>query len=81
MGKMIAKAEKGREFVYSRSSAHSVSEAGAASICAALNASSWGLKPGEVWHVYDCGPYEMEYTGAGYQAFARRSGHVYEKRI
>ena len=79
--KMIARAVKGREFLYSPSSAHAVSAAGASSICAALNAAGWGLKPGEVWHVYDLGWYEREATAAGLQAFTRRAGCIKETRL
>lgn len=79
--KMIARAVKGKEYMYSRSSAHAVSAAGAGPICAALNAAGWGLGPGEVWHVYDLGWYEREATAAGLQAFTRRGGRIQEKRL
>ena len=80
MGKMIAKTIAGKEFTYSRESAHAVSNAGAEAICRALNEKRWGLKDGQVWHVYDCGWYEQEYTGAAYQQFIRRKGAIYEAR-
>ena len=81
MEKMIAKAIKGKEFLYSRNSAHSVSAAGAKAICDALNSARYQLKENEIWHVFDCGWYEKEYTAAGYQKFARRQGRIYEGRI
>ena len=81
MAKMIAKAVKGKEFIYSRESAHSVSERSANAICDALNEIRYKLKDDEVWHVFDCGWYEREYTGASYQKFARRNGKLVEVRI
>ena len=81
MEKMIAKAVKGKEFLYSRESAHAVSERSANAICNALNTCAYKLKDGEVWHVYDCGWYERECTGAGYQKFTRRNGKIFESRI
>lgn len=80
MGKMIAKTIPGKEFVYSRKSAHAVSEAAADYICGVLNEKRYRLKDGEAWHVYDCGGYELEYTEAGTQKFTRRKGVVSEVR-
>lgn len=79
--KMIAKAVAGQEFIYSRSSAHQVSNASAAVICDALNKIRYKLKDGEIWHIYDCGSYELEYTEAGSQKFGKRKGHIYESRL
>lgn len=78
--KMLAKAIKGKEFCYDRWSAHKVSTAGAEKICTALNKIRYQLKSGEVWHVYDCDGYSLEYTGAGYQSFTMRKGSIYDKR-
>ena len=78
--KMIAKTIAGKEFCYSRESAHRASDRGAAAICAALNSQRYKLKDGEKWHVYDCGWYESQNTGAAYQEFTRRNGTIYEKR-
>ena len=78
--KMLAKAIRGKEFLYSRKSAHAVSDAGADYICRVLNENKYRLKDGEIWHVYDCGWYEMEYTEAGTQKFTRRRGIVSEVR-
>lgn len=80
MAKIIAKTIVGKEFVYSRKSAHAVSAAGAAEICKTLNENKYKLGEGEKWHVYEIGPWEMEYCGAAYQSFTRRKGYVYEKR-
>lgn len=79
--KMLAKTTVGKEFCYSRESAHKVSDRGAAAICAALNERRYQLRDGETWHVYDCGWYEQQHTGAAYQEFTRRNGYLYEKRI
>lgn len=79
--KMLAKTMEGKEFCYSRKSAHAVSDAGAVEICRVLNEKKWRLNnPGEKWHVYDCGAYEIEYTEAGSQSFYRRKGTIGEKR-
>lgn len=76
--KMIAKAVKGAEFLYSRDSAHLVSNASANKICDMLNKLRWGLNDGEVWHVYDCGEYEIEYSAAAYRRFSIRKGCLYD---
>lgn len=80
MGKMIAKTQKGMEYCYSRSSAHSVSERGAETICKALNDAKYQISGDLIWHVYDCGIYEMNYTEAGCQSFRRRNGRIVEVR-
>lgn len=80
MAKIIAKTIEGKEFVYSRKSAHAVSAAGAEAIRKTLNDNKYQLKDGEKWHVYDVGAWEPEYMGAAYQSFTRRKGYVYEKR-
>ena len=77
--KMIAKTIEGQEFCYDANTAHKVSERSAEIICAALNEQRWKLKDGQVWHVYDCGWYEAEYTAAAYQSFERRKGGLYER--
>lgn len=78
--KLIAKSNIGEEYIYSRSSAHAVSNAGAEIICKALNDRKYKLKPGEVWAVHDCGNYELDYTAAGYQKFTHRKGVIREVR-
>ena len=80
MAKMIAKTIAGREYVYSATSAHAVSEKSAEVICRALNDARWQLKDGEAWHVYERGWYEDNYTGAAYQKFVRRNGRLLEQR-
>lgn len=80
MAKMIAKAVNGQEFLYSRNTAHKVSERSADAICKVLNDCKWKLNGGEVWHVFDCGWYELEYTAAAFQSFTIRNGLIKEKR-
>lgn len=74
MAKMIAKTMIGQEYIYSRKSAHSVPKSSAKMICEALNRARYQLKDGETWWIYDCEGYEMEFTSAGFQRFARRKG-------
>ena len=80
MGKMIAKALEGQEFLYNPNTAHEVPKSSAKAICAALNEAGYKLKPGEVWHVYDCDEYTRRWTNAGALAFAKRNGYVVEIR-
>lgn len=79
--KMIAKTIAGKEYIYSKSSAHAVSNAEAKPICDALNKARYDLKDGEAWHIYDLGWYENEFTNAGVMKFTRRKGKIYEARI
>lgn len=80
MKKIIAKTLEGREFIYSKNSAHAVPNASAAEICAALNANRYQLKDGEKWHIYEAGWYELEHTAAAWQSFGKRNGSIYERR-
>lgn len=78
--KIIAKTVKGKEFIYSKNTAHAVSDAAADYVLKVLNDNKYQLKNGEIWHVYNAGWYELEYTAAAYQKFTRRSGIVKECR-
>lgn len=80
MKKMIAKTIKGKEFIYSKSTAHAVPTASAYAICDALNECKYQLTDDQVWHVYDCDWYELEFTNAGLYRFTRRNGYIYESR-
>lgn len=80
MAKMIARTIEGQEFLYDRRTAHEVSERSAARICDALNKSRYKLTDNQVWHIYDMGWYERDYTEAGVQAFKIRNGTIYERR-
>lgn len=81
MEKMIAKTLIGSEYVYDRNSAHAVAKSSAEIICKALNDIRHQLKDGEIWHVYDAGWYEQEWTAAGCQKFIRRNGGIAEVRM
>lgn len=76
MAKIIAKTRSGSEFIYSKNSAHKVSEKSAAAICKALNEHGFKLNDGEKWFVYDADYYTLNYTAAAYQEFK-----VYKNRI
>lgn len=78
MGKIIAIAPAGAEYVYKRDSAHVVPVSSAEKIRSALNAAGYRLRSGETWHLYDVGPYDNAYGYAALQRFYIRSGHVYE---
>jgi len=79
--KVLARAEKGREFFYLASSAHAVPASRAEAIRDALNRSGYGLMAGEVWHLFDVGPYDTAYEYAQYQSFRIRSGKLYDKSM
>lgn len=81
MKKMISKAIKGSEFIYSRRDCWQVPTASAQAICDALNKLKHKLKDGETWHIYDCGPYELEFTSAMYQKITHRAGKIYFKQV
>lgn len=51
---LIAKTQKGTEFMHSKANAFFVSDAGANKICKIMNNTKFMLKSeNEVWHVYD----------------------------
>ena len=75
---ILAVAPKGKEFLYRSSSAHSVPKASAYRIRDALNRAGHKLKDGEVWHLYEVGPYDNAYDIARYQSFSTRKGRIYE---
>ena len=77
--KIVAKTYEGQEFLYSRKSAHRVSERSAQLICDVLNENRWTLKDGQKWHVYEIADWEVDFCGAAYQSFVRRNGGLYEK--
>lgn len=74
--KMIAKTLKGKEFIYSKTHCYRVSEKGAVDICNALNEIRYNLKEGEIWHIYNCGSYELDFTNAGVQKLTRYKGTI-----
>lgn len=75
MAKIIAKTIKGKEFIYSKTSAHNVSNASALKIRDALNSIKWQLKDDEIWHIYDVDWYTESFT---YKKFTLRNGVLKE---
>lgn len=71
--KIVAKATKGHEYLYSAISAHRVSKRSAAYICRICNEYKYRLKDNESWHVYDIGDYGYPYDVAQVQ-----HGRVYK---
>ena len=77
--KVVAKSEKGHEFLYNPKSAHEVSNASAQYICSELNRVKYDLKENEVWFIHEVGAYDNAYGYASYQRFAVRKGLVYRR--
>ena len=77
---VLAKAVKGKEFLYDAKSAHEVSKASADVICDTLNATKFLLKEGEVWHKFDFGPYSEGWAFAMVQKFTRYKTSIRETR-
>lgn len=71
---ILAKAIKGREYVYSIASVHGVARAKAAEVCSVLNSLRWHLLPGEVWHVYTVDAYDAAYAVADLRRFIYHRG-------
>lgn len=77
---IVAKAIKGREYLYNPRSAHEVSAAGAEYIARVLNEYKYKLKDNEVWHTYTISEYDqIAYVYASGQSFTRRKGLVKER--
>ena len=58
--KILAKALKGREFMYDYTTAHSVSARSAKAICDILNEYKYDLNSErQVWHIYDIDEWEF----------------------
>lgn len=75
--KMIAQTRKGTEFSYNRAQAFRCSDRSANEICKILNSTRWRLRSNdEIWHVYDCSSYELNYTEAGCMKLAIYKGTV-----
>ena len=76
---VVARAIKGREFIYSAASAHRVSEKKAQTIADALNRAQYGITPEQVWFVYDVGPYDNAYAYGEMQGFQQRKDGTIRK--
>ena len=76
---ILARSEKGREYLYIPSSARAVSSKNAATIRDILNANKYQLLYGETWHMHDVDEFDTAYWHAQYQRFTLRSGVVYDR--
>lgn len=78
---VLAKAIKGKEFLYDASSSHEVSKASADVICKALNDAKYQLKENEVWHKFtDFCQYSTGWEYATTQKFSRYKNRIRETR-
>lgn len=75
--KLIAKAQRGREFLHSKENAFFAPNSSANKICKLLNDSKFRLKSeNEVWHVYD---YDLMQEYYVTQKISARNGKVFLK--
>lgn len=70
--KFIAKAVKGQEFLFSRSSMIGVPASSALKIATALNNSKYELKEGQIWHVYDNDFYYNDFISREIKRYGKR---------
>ena len=66
---VVARAMKGKEFLYSASSAHRVSPKNAQKICDALNRAEYGITPEQTWFQYEVGMYDNAFAYGEMQGF------------
>ena len=71
---VLAKTIKGKEFIYSVSSARKVSKASKDIICKIANENKYLLNDNECWHIYDVDSYDNAYYTN--KAFKIRKGIV-----
>lgn len=76
---VVAKAIKGKEFMYSSSSAHRVAPKNAQRIADALNHEQYGITPEQTWFVYDVGMYDNAYAYGEMQGFQLRKDGTIRK--
>ena len=76
---VVARAVKGKEFLYSASSAHRVATNKAQKIADALNKVEWGITPDQTWHVYDVGMYDNAHAYGEMQGFQMRKDGTIRK--
>lgn len=69
---------EGKEYLYKSSTAHKVSKASAARICAALNKVRYNLKEGEVWYIHEVDNYDNASVYAEAQSFKVYRGGLRE---
>ena len=76
---VVARAVKGKEFLYSAASAHRVSEKNADKICKALNDAKYGITPEQVWHKFEVGMYDNAHAYGEMQGFQLRKDGTIRK--
>ena len=76
---VVARAIKGKEFLYSASSAHRVKPDNAQKICEALNREQYGITLEQVWHPFDVGMYDNAYAYGEMQGFQLRKDGTIRK--
>lgn len=78
MKKIVAITTDGREYMYTRRSAHAVPAPHADLICSALNRSGYKLQTGEKWKVYSVDLYAFQSCSAPFQRFSIRNNRLME---
>ena len=76
---VVARAVKGKEFLYSAASAHRVTPKKAQMIADALNNVQYGITPEQVWFVYDVGMYDNAHAYGEMQGFQMRKDGTIRK--
>lgn len=76
---VVARSVKGKEFLYSASSAHRVAPKKAQIIADALNRAEYGITPDQTWFVHDVGPYDNAYGYGSLQGFQMRKDGTIRK--
>lgn len=73
---IVAKTNKGTEYLYDVLSSHKVSKAAKNIICNSLNDNKYNIKNNEIWHIYEIDKYDNAYDVASYQEMK-----LYKNRI
>ena len=76
---VVAKSVKGKEFLYSSKSCHSVSKASAKKICKILNENNYQLEDNQTWFIHEIDSYSNGAIFAEQQKFMIRKGIVTRK--
>lgn len=78
--KFIARAVKGKEFLFSKATMIAVPESSAQKIADALNKVGYNLKQGEIWWVYDNDWYYNDYINYEIKSYSpKRNIRVYAR--
>ena len=77
---ILAQTQKGKEFIYSPSTAHKVSKNSAEKIKNVLNQLKYKIKSeGQIWFTYEVDKFDTAYSYAMFQRFTIRNGIIKEK--